>query len=216
MGDNGGGSAITVLVVVALGLLRQTLVVLLAKQRGITVVGETAAVGDAAAVLREVRRRAPDVVVIDLDQCTARELATVEHLRAHLPGLGIVALVRNHPEGLLRPLLSAETARPAFAVIDNDGSASQLVDAVRAVARGELVFDTSVALAVLANEPSPLTEREREVLRLVAGGASNREICVRLRLAPGTVRNYLSGVITKTGARNRVDAVRIAQESGWL
>lgn len=197
-------------------MLRQALVILLAGQDDIEVVADMAEAGDAAAVLREAQRCSPDVVVIDLDRSAARELATVAQLRARLPRISIVALVRGHPEGLLRTLLRAETTLPALAVIDKDTSATQLVDAVRAAARGELAFDTSVALAVLGAPASPLTEREREVLQLVAGGASNREISARLRLAPGTVRNYLSGVITKLSARNRVDAVRIAQKSGWL
>jgi len=197
-------------------LLRQALVVLLAGQDDIEVVADMAEAHDAAAVLREAQRCSPDVVVIDLDRSAARELATVAQLRARLPRISIVALVRSHPEGLLRALLSVETTRPALAVIDKDSPATQLVDAVRAAARGELAFDTSVALAVLGAPASPLTEREQEVLQLVAGGASNREISARLRLAPGTVRNYLSGVITKLSARNRVDAVRIAQKSGWL
>lgn len=200
---------------VGMGLLRYALVRLLAGQEGIEVVAEMAEVDDTAAVLREARLHSPDVVVIDIDHPAARELSMVEQLRAQLPCVSIVALVRNHPEGLLRMLLSAETS-PAFAVIDKDGSATQLVDAVRAAARGELVVDTSVVMAALVAEVCPLTEREREVLQLVADGASNREISIRLHLAPGTVRNYLSVVIAKTRARNRVDAVRIAQESGWL
>lgn len=216
MEDNDAGSKITVLVVVRMGLLRQALVVLLAGQEGIEVVADMAEVEDAAAVLRAVRLCSPDVVVIDLEQSAGRELSTVEQLRAQLPRISIVALVGNHPEGLLRTLLSAEPARPALAVIDKHGTASQLVDGLRAAARGELVFDTRVALEVLVAEPNPLTEREQEVLRLVAKGSSNRDISARLNLAPGTVRNYLSNVITKTRARNRVDAVRIAQESGWL
>lgn len=216
MADNGNGATVTVLVVVGMVLLRQALVILLAGQDGIEVVADLAEVDDTAAVLREAQRCSPDVVVIDLDGSAARELSTVAQLRARLPRISIVALVRSHPEGPLRTLLSAKTTRPALAVINKDSSATQLVDAVRAAARGELVFDTGVALAVLAAGVSPLTEREREVLQLVAGGASNREISARLSLAPGTVRNYLSGVMTKLSARNRVDAVRIARKSGWL
>jgi two-component system response regulator DesR len=214
--DNDNGATVTVLVIVGLGLLRQALVVLLAGQDGIEVVADMAKVDDTAAVLREAQRCSPDVVVIDLDRSATRELSTVAQLRAHFPRISIVALVGSHPEGPLRTLLSTETTRPALAVIDKHGSATQLVAAVRAAARGELIFDTSVALAVLGAAASPLTEREREILELVATGASNREISARLRLAPGTVRNYLSCVITKMKARNRVDAVRIAQKSGWL
>lgn len=216
MADNDNGSAITVLVVVGMGLLRQALVSLLSRQEGIEVVADMAEANDTAAVLREARRWSPNVVVVDLDQSAARELFTVEQLRARLPRISIVVLVGNHPEGPLRTLLSAKTVRPALAVVHKDGSATQLVAAVRAAAQGELVVDTSMALAALVAEPSPLTEREREVLQLVADGESNWEISARLHLARGTVRNYLSCVITKTRARNRVDAVRIAQDHGWL
>lgn len=77
-------------------------------------------------------------------------------------------------------------------------------------------MDVALAVAALAAKPNPLTPREFEVLRLAAAGATGPEIAARLRLSPGTVRNYLSKVISKTGARTRVDAVRIARDAGWI
>jgi two-component system response regulator DesR len=90
-----------------------------------------------------------------------------------------------------------------------------LLEAIRGAAKGELVVDVNLAVAALAVEPNPLTPRELEVLRLAADGASGPEIAERLHLSEGTVRNYLSSAIGKTGARNRVEAWRIARERDW-
>ncbi|GAA2924885.1 hypothetical protein GCM10020221_21100 [Streptomyces thioluteus] len=87
---------------------------------------------------------------------------------------------------------------------------------MRRVLRGERVIDPTLAAAALAEGASPLTERERAVLRASADGSTNAEVARALCLSPGTVRNYLSTVIQKTGARNRAEAVRIAREKGWL
>lgn len=81
---------------------------------------------------------------------------------------------------------------------------------------GEHVIDPALAAAALAQGASPLTEREREVLAACVGGAAVAEVAKRLFLSEGTVRNYLSIVIQKLGARNRIEAARIAQEKGWL
>jgi two-component system response regulator DesR len=90
-----------------------------------------------------------------------------------------------------------------------DAPAEQLADAVRRVARGERVVDPALAAATLAGGASPLTSRERDVLVAARDSATVAEI-------EGTVRNYLSAAIAKTGARNRVEAVRLADERGWL
>jgi two-component system response regulator DesR len=97
-----------------------------------------------------------------------------------------------------------------------DAPASQLAEAVRKVLAGERVIDPTLAAAALADGASPLTERERDVLRTAADGSTNAEIATALHLSQGTVRNYLSTAIQKTATRNRAEAVRIASEKGWL
>ncbi|GFJ94478.1 response regulator transcription factor [Phytohabitans rumicis] len=87
---------------------------------------------------------------------------------------------------------------------------------VRSVAAGHRVIDPVVAAAVLNPPLNPLTERERQVLRAAAEGLPAREIADRLYLAHGTVRNRMSAILRKTGARNRLEAIRRAQERGWL
>jgi two-component system, NarL family, response regulator DesR len=94
--------------------------------------------------------------------------------------------------------------------------AEQLADPIRRVAAGERVVDPTLAAATLAEGVSPLTARERDVLVAARPGATVSEIADKIFLSEGTVRNYLSAAIAKTGARNRAEAVRTADERGWL
>ncbi len=107
-----------------------------------------------------------------------------------------------------------ESGADAFLV--KDAPAAQLADAVRRVRSGERVIDPGLAAAALAEGASPLTDRERDVLAAAREGAGNAEIAGALHLSHGTVRNYLSTAIQKTGARNRAEAVRTARDKGWL
>ena len=97
-----------------------------------------------------------------------------------------------------------------------DAPARDLVDAVRRVASGERVIDPRLALAALEVPQNPLSPREAEILRHYSAGRDAREIARTLYLSHGTVRNYLASAVTKLGARNRVDAIRLAREAGWL
>jgi two-component system response regulator DesR len=97
-----------------------------------------------------------------------------------------------------------------------DAPSDELVTAVRRVAAGDRVFDAKLTVAALEAADNPLSAREAEVLRRFAEGASAAEIAADLFLSYGTVRNYLASAVTKLGARNRVDAVRIGSDAGWL
>jgi two-component system response regulator DesR len=104
----------------------------------------------------------------------------------------------------------------ALGFVVKDAPAEELARAVRLVAAGERVVDPDLATLTLAGGPSPLTGRERDVLVASRGGTTIAEIARALVLSEGTVRNYLSAAIAKTGAKNRVDAARIADDHGWL
>jgi two-component system response regulator DesR len=97
-----------------------------------------------------------------------------------------------------------------------DAPAAELAEAIRRVAKGERVVDPVLAAAALAEGDSPLTSRETDVLTAAAGHDAISEIAGRLHLSPGTVRNHLSAAMHKLGARNRAEAVQIAQRKGWL
>ena len=101
-------------------------------------------------------------------------------------------------------------------LLPKDIAPAELAAAIRTVAAGGRVISPALAVAALQAGPSPLTRRETEVLRLSATGAQPVEIAERLFLAYGTVRNYLTSAVVKLNARNRVDAIRTATESGWI
>src|ERR687897_3959939 len=124
------------------------------------------------------------------------------------------------------PLILTTFGRPAYlrraieagaaGFLVKDAPAERLANAIRRAASGERVVDPELAAAALADGESPFTPRERDVLEAGADGSPVSEIAERLHLSEGTVRNYLSAAIGKTGARNRVEALRVARERGWV
>ncbi|MDI5963907.1 response regulator transcription factor [Streptomyces sp. SL13] len=163
-------------------------------------------------VLEAARIHAVDVALLDIEMPGLSGIEAAARLRRELPGVKVVIVTTFGRPGYLRRAM--EYGADAFLV--KDAPAAQLADAVRRVLRGEKVIDPTLAAAALSEGADPLTPRERDVLKAAAGGALNAEIARALRLSEGTVRNYLSTVIHKTGARNRSEAVRIAREKGWL
>jgi two-component system response regulator DesR len=128
------------------------------------------------------------------------------------PRCKVLVLTSSVTPGTLRRALEAH----AQGLVDKDAPASWLAESIRRVAGGERVVDPKLAIAALETDTHSLTQRELEVLRRAAQGESVREIAARLCLSDGTVRNYLSKIIGKLGARNRIDAIRIVRDSGWL
>jgi two-component system response regulator DesR len=190
-------------------MVREALATLLGLEDDIEVVAQVAR-GDE--VLAAAREHSPDVALLDIEMPGLTGIEAAALLRAELPGVKIVIVTTFGRPGYLRRAM--ESGAEAFLV--KDAPASQLAEAVRQVLRGHRVIDPTLAAAALADGADPLTAREREVLRVAADGAVNADIARALLLSEGTVRNYLSTAIQKTGARNRAEAVRIAREKGWL
>lgn len=181
---------------------------LLDLQPDITVVA-TAANGDDA--LTAVREHRPDVLVTDIEMPGRTGL----DLAAELNRLGdptrVLIVTTFARSGYLRRAVEAGVA----GYVLKDSPIGELATALRRVHAGERVVAPELAMAAW-DAADPLTERERELLREVATGASNAQIAARLFLAEGTVRNYLSSAMAKLAARNRTEAARIAQTRGWL
>ncbi|GGO51266.1 DNA-binding response regulator [Streptomyces daqingensis] len=154
----------------------------------------------------------PDVAVIDIDLPGMDGLTAASMLHEKLPECRTLILTSLGRPGTLRRALAARVS----GYLLKDAPPKELAAAVRRVAAGHRAVDPQLALAAWGGTDSPLTERETEVLRLASEGAEASEIASLLHLSTGTVRNYLTTVVTKTNARNRVDAMRIARESGWL
>ena len=154
----------------------------------------------------------PDVALLDIEMPGLDGLAAAAALRDQVPGCRVLVLTTFGRSGYLRRAMEAGV----LGFLVKDAPAEQLADAVRRVAAGERVVDPVLAASTLAGGSSPLTQRERDALVAGRDGATVADIARRLFLSEGTVRNYLSGAISKTGTRNRIEAVRTAEDNGWL
>ena len=189
-------------------MVRGALAALLALEPDLEVVGEA---GDGAEAEALVRQLSPDVLVTDIEMPRGTGLEVAAALRdARLP-TRVVILTTFGRAGYLRRALEAG----ALGYLLKDAPAAVLADAVRRVHAGLRAIDPDLA-AQAWGEADPLSDRERQVLRLAGEGRTSVEIAQALGLAEGTVRNYLSEAIGKLGAGNRVEAARIAREQGWL
>ena len=190
-------------------LVRGALATLLELEPDMTVVAE---VGRGDEVVEAARRTRPDVALLDVEMPGLDGIEATRELRAVLPDVKVVIVTTFGRPGFLRRALVAG----ANGFVVKDTPARQLADAVRRVNSGLRVVDPTLAADSLAVGESPLTARETEVIRAARAGGSVSDIAAAVFLSEGTVRNHLSAAIGKTGARNRADAVRIAEENGWL
>jgi two-component system, NarL family, response regulator DesR len=190
-------------------LIRSALAALLALEEDFVVVAQ---VGRGDEVVEAARAERPDVALLDIEMPGIDGLAAAAALRQEVPDCKALILTTFGRAGYLRRAMEAG----ALGFIVKDAPAEQLAEAVRRVAAGERVVDPALAAATLAGGPSPLTARERDVLAAARGGTTVGDIAGKLFLSEGTVRNYLSSAIAKTGVRNRVEAVHVAEERGWL
>ncbi|WP_261564887.1 response regulator transcription factor [Frankia gtarii] len=190
-------------------LVRGALAALLSLEDDIEVVGQ---VGRGDEVVSQVGALHPDVVLMDVEMPGIDGLAAAAAVRATAPSTQVLIVTTFGRTGYLRRAMEAG----ALGFVVKDAPAEALADAIRRVARGERVVDPTLAAATLAGGASPLTGRERDVLVAARDGATVADIAGRLFLSEGTVRNYLSSVIAKTGTRNRMEALRAAEDAGWL
>jgi two-component system response regulator DesR len=190
-------------------LVRGALAALLSLEPDIEVVAE---VGRGDEVVAAARRAEPAVALLDVEMPGLDGIAAAAALRGELPACKVLILTTFGRPGYLRRAMEAG----ALGFVVKDAPVTELAAAVRRVAGGERVVDPTLAAATLAGGASPLTGRERDVLVAVRDGATIADIAKRLFLSEGTVRNYLSAAISKTGTRNRVEALRVADANGWL
>jgi two-component system, NarL family, response regulator DesR len=198
-----------VLVAEDMRILRDSLVELLGFHDDIDIV---AAVEDGAAIVSTALEQAPDVAVIDIEMPNVDGLTAAEELRRRLPSCRVLILTNFGQPGNLRRGIQAQVA--GFML--KTSRPEDLVNAIRTVAAGGSVLDQELASHALDAELGPLTDRELDVLRLIATGATTREVASQLHLSYGTVCNYLASAVTKLNARSRIDAIRIATNAGWI
>ncbi|GAA0948351.1 response regulator transcription factor [Nonomuraea longicatena] len=189
-------------------IVREALVALLESERDLRVVAEVESGDRIVPVALEKR---PDVAIIDIDLPVMDGLTAAHELHQRLPACRNLILTGLGRPGTLRRALAASVS----GFLLKDMPANRLASAVREVAAGGRVIDPQLALTAWDAGENPLTQREIQVLRLAAKGAEPPEIAASLNVSTATVRNYLSKIVVKLNARNRVDAIRIATEVGW-
>jgi two-component system response regulator DesR len=190
-------------------LIRSALVALLSLEPDFEVV---ASVGRGDEVALAALASQPDVALLDIDMPGIDGLAAAAVLAQELPQCRSLILTTFGRPGYLRRAMESG----AYGFVVKDAPPEQLADAIRRIVAGERVVDPALAAATLASGASPLTARERDVLVAARPGATVAEIAQKLFLSEGTVRNYLSAAIAKVSARNRAEAIRTADERGWL
>ncbi|MFF4775279.1 response regulator transcription factor [Microtetraspora fusca] len=200
---------IKVLLAEDMHMIRAALTALLRLESDIEVVAEVTK-GDE--IVPEALRTRPDVAVVDIDLPVVDGITAAAELLGRLPSCRVLVLTAMGQPGQVRRALQAGIE--AFLVKDAPGD--RLADAIRRTAQGLRVLDPELVASAMEYGASPLTPREATVLKEAAHGAAAEEIAARLHLSPGTVRNYLTSAITKIGARNKIDAIRVAQDAGWL
>jgi len=184
------------------------LATLLEIEADISVVARTRNGADA---LHAVLVHKPDIFLTDIEMPELSGLDVAAELKRRRSATRVMILTTFARAGYLRRALEAGAA----GYLLKDMAAEKLADAVRRVQSGLRVIDPELAAEAWV-EPDPLTDRERQVLRLAAEGLTSMDIAMKLKLSEGTVRNYLSEAISKLGAANRVEAARIARTKGWL
>jgi two-component system response regulator DesR len=190
-------------------LVRGAMAALLDLEPDLTVVAE---VGSGDEVVAAATEQKPDVALLDVEMPGMDGLEATRALKTALPAVRVLIVTTFGRPGFLRRAL--QSGADGFVV--KDTPARQLAEAVRRVHSGLRVVDPVLAADSLVTGESPLTGRETEVLRAARDGSSVATIAAGLFLSEGTVRNHLSAAIGKTGATNRGEAVRVADDNGWL
>ncbi|ADD40250.1 DNA-binding response regulator [Stackebrandtia nassauensis] len=193
-------------------LWSESLASVLSRESDIKVVGEANRPDE---ILGLAMDSPPDVVVLALYLTEVSVVGELCHKLSEGPGQHRV-LVLHERDMPLAPFAEAFRSSPKVSFMGTCASAAQFLESVRQIACGHLVMDSDVALGLLRANHSPLTAREREVLSITHGGATPKEIASKLQLSVGTVRNYLANACAKLGARNRIEAIRVAQSAGWI
>jgi two-component system, NarL family, response regulator DesR len=190
-------------------MVRGALASLLGLEEDIEVVAE---VGRGDEVLAAVQRAAPDVALLDIGLPGLDGLEVAAQLRAAAPDVRVVMLTTFNRPGYLRRAMEAG----ASGFLLKDAPAAELARAIRAAVAGRRVVDPGLAAAALSQGENPLTARELEVLDAARRHGTVAELAAALYLSPGTTRNHLSAIMQKLDAHSRIEAIRVAEERGWL
>ncbi|MEU4622071.1 response regulator transcription factor [Actinoplanes sp. NPDC023801] len=200
---------IRILLVEPMNLLRGALAATLSLEDDLTVVAELGCLGEALGMARAVP---PDVAVVNVGLLAGDGLRMLTRFSTEQPHCATLVLSGPDAPGRINRVLDGHVR----GVIGTQAAPRELVRTIRRLSRGERVIDAGLAVAMVAARRSPLSAREADVLRVAGSGMPSAEVAATLHLTAGTVRNYMSVILRKTGTRNRLEAVRVAEDAGWL
>jgi two-component system, NarL family, response regulator DesR len=190
-------------------MVRGALSALIGLEADLEVVAEAARGDEALAAALNIK---PDVALLDIEMPGGDGLSIAQALKENLPSCRVIILTTFGRAGYMRRAMESG----AMGFLLKDAPPSELASAIRLVMEGRRIVDPGLAAAALTEGENPLTARERDVLRMSSSGASIKDVAKQLNISSGTVRNYLSTAIQKLGSQNRIEAVRVAEQKGWL
>ena len=189
-------------------ILRGALGTLLDFEEDLTVIGQAQ---DGEEALRLIQQLKPDVCILDIEMPKMSGLDVADQLKTAGSSCKVVILTTFARPGYFERALRSDVS----GYLLKDGSIEELSNAIRDVMEGKREFSSELVMGHFSNE-NPLTKREQELLSHAANGLTSKEIGTELYLSPGTVRNYLSEILQKVGAKNKVEALVICRDKGWL
>jgi two-component system response regulator DesR len=197
-----------ILVVEDQALVRGAICSLLSLEDSIEIVGEASDGQQGLAMAHELK---PDIVLTDIEMPNTSGIELAAALQTEVPDIQVMIMTTFSKSGYIKRAINAGVK----AFILKEAPTDYLVNAINKVIAGEKVIEPELAMMALEDD-DPLTDKERQALRLAGEGLKTAEIAARLYLSEGTIRNYLSEAISKLHATNRIDASRIAKQKGWL
>lgn len=189
-------------------MLRGALGTLLSFEEDLEVVGQA---GDGEEAVRLISRQKPDICLLDVEMPLKNGLEVAEEIKTTSPNSKVIVLTTFARPGYFERAMKAGV----HGYLLKDGSIEDLSESIRRVTEGKRDFAAELVMNSY-REDNPLTEREQEVLRLAAEGNTSKEISTALFLSSGTVRNYMSEILQKMQAKNKVEAISIAKDKGWI
>ena len=161
---------------------------------------------------QQIMRQQPDIALLDIEMPHLTGLKIAEKINAHKLATKVIILTTFANKSYFEQAVAAQVN----GYLLKDHSSEDLISSIRAINDGQTIYDPELVQSILSEVANPLTRQEQNVLQKMASGADTAEISTSLYLSRGTVRNYISAILSKLGARNRIEAIKVAHENHWL
>lgn len=190
-------------------MLNSALVAILDIEDDLEVLGSAL---DGQEAVDKIRQLKPDVAILDIEMPKLSGLEVSERLRQDIPDIKIIIVTTFANEHYFRQAIRYNV--DGYLLKDN--SSQSLVDNIKAIYGGQRIYDSELVRSVVDSVQNPLSDRENEILTLISKGRSTKDISRDLYLTEGTVRNYISSILSKSGTSSRIEAVNLAKKNKWI